>query len=101
VSPLSELECRIVSFFLHARNLECLEEPQWLKQARGSGNTLLESGDWSNDEDLDIPSTLQLDYRIVEVAPRLGLTIEEDERGEDNFESLDDLLLHFDGLNWQ
>jgi hypothetical protein len=67
VSPLSELECRIVSFFLHARNLECLEEPQWLKQARGSGNTLLESGDWSNDEDLDIPSTLQLDYRIVEV----------------------------------
>jgi hypothetical protein len=29
------------------------------------------------------------------------LTIEEDERGEDNFESLDDLLLHFDGLNWQ
>jgi hypothetical protein len=101
VSPLSELESRIVAFFLSF----CVQFGVLGRTPMAQTSTRqrqLTTKVWRLEQGREsrYPPTLQLDYRIVEVAPRLGLTIEGDGRGEDNFECLDDLLLYFYGLDW-
>jgi hypothetical protein len=77
------------------------EEPGWLKEARAGGGEALDGVDWRSPS-LYIPSEFQFEYCVARVAVELSVSVgERMNRANRNFESVDDMLLYFDGLNWQ
>lgn len=74
-------------------------DPLWVKEARSSPNGDIDCEEWGDDP--DITSREEFAYRIRDLEAETKICVSEDGCADHEFQSLNDLLLVMEGLDWK